>query len=154
MGTNYYFENKKSISEAQKFNEGLDSLINEFKAKLIEYGCNNDLLLNPLEDIRYSNGKTSKEIHIGKRSAGWKPLFEIQEEYHGVSGMKRWYEQNKKEWNIVNEYGEPFTWDELEKELINWIGEKSHIEFMNNNYLHSSGYSIIDGYEWCEGEFS
>ncbi len=154
MGTNYYFENKKSIEESRQYNEGLEELISTFKTKLIEYGCDKDRLLDKLDDIRYSNGKMSKEIHIGKRSAGWKPLFEIQKEYHGVSGMKKWYEQNKEDWNIVNEYGEQLTWDNLEKELIKWSGEKSHIEFMNNNYLHSRGYSIIDGFEWCEGEFS
>ncbi|MBG9689435.1 hypothetical protein ABD91_00640 [Lysinibacillus sphaericus] len=154
MGTNYYFVNKKSLEESKQYNTGLEELISEFKTKLIEYGCDEDLILDKLGDVRYSNEKMPKEIHIGKRSAGWKPLFGIQEEYHGVSGMKEWYEQNKEEWNIINEYGEQFIWGELVEILINWEGEKSHIEFMNNNYLHTRGYSIIDGFEWYEGEFS
>lgn len=70
------------------------------------------------------------EIHIGKRSYGWKPLFELHENaYSSVEEMKEFINKHKKYIRIFDEYGTEFTLDELQKELIEWA-ENQEIRYM------------------------
>lgn len=58
-------------------------------------------------------------IHIGKRSAGWKPLFEDHHAYHSVKELLELLAEHPT-WEIADEYGEIFTVDGLKEKLINW----------------------------------
>ena len=70
------------------------------------------------------------EIHIGKRSCGWKPLFqEHKNAYDSVEGMKEFIRKHQKSIRIFDEYAREFTLDELEDELITW-GEQQQIRYM------------------------
>lgn len=61
------------------------------------------------------------EIHIGKRSAGWKPLFESHKNaYKSISEMKEFIKKHQEDIHIYNEYNEEFTLEELQQELIDW----------------------------------
>lgn len=70
------------------------------------------------------------EIHIGKRSAGWKPLFqEHKNAYDSVEGMKEFIKKNRRNIRVFDEYSREFTLEELEDELITW-GEQQEIRYM------------------------
>lgn len=70
------------------------------------------------------------EIHIGKRSSGWKPLFQQHKNaYDSVDGMKEFISKNQNSIRIFDEYGREFTLEQLEDELINW-GEQQKIRYM------------------------
>lgn len=70
------------------------------------------------------------EIHIGKRSCGWKPIFEIHKDaYSSVKEMKEFISKYQKDIRIFDEYGEEFTLEQLKDELIKW-GEKQEIRYI------------------------
>lgn len=70
------------------------------------------------------------EIHIGKRSCGWMPLFQNHDKaYKSVEEMKCFIKKYQKDIEIFNEYNEQFTLEQLQDELIDW-GEKQDIRYM------------------------
>lgn len=119
------------------------------------------------------------EIHIGKRSGGWLPLFQS---HPGIKSVKD-YEHycTMPDVCIYNEYYEEFTWEQLKEELIYWNGgvngaipkeyheqdpifpfndpnmpnytPVSHFAYGNGKYAH---YYMRDpeGFEFTEGDFS
>ena len=150
MGTNFYFLTKnKSIAEK----------IGDFE-------------LTDKPDWGY-------EIHIGKRSGGWLPIFQS---HPGIKSVKD-YEHycTMPDVRIYNEYYEELTWDQLKEELIYWNGgvdgakpkeyyepdptfpyhdpnmpnwtPVSHFDYGNGKYAH---YYTKDpeGFEFTEGDFS
>lgn len=92
----------------------------------------------------------SKEIHIGKRSAGWRPSFEKTEYYSSVQGIRDFYKENKEELAIVSEYGETLSFEDLEEELINW--NKDNKEAWGHDHTTHT-YSDSEGYDFFRGEF-
>lgn len=119
------------------------------------------------------------EIHIGKRSCGWLPLFQSHRGIKSVKDIEKWCELP--EITIINEYDEEFTWEQLKEELIYWNGgvegavpkeyhevdptfpfndpdmpnytPVSHFAYGNGKYAH---YYTRDpeGFEFTEGDFS
>lgn len=78
-------------------------------------------------------------VHIGKRSMGWKPLFEAHPAaYSSVDDMIAFF--NKYADDLVDEYNRSYTLDELKKELIDWNKDVTpHEEF----YSEKVGYVTI-----------
>lgn len=61
------------------------------------------------------------EIHIGKRSIGWRPLFQVHDKaYDSVEAMLKFLEFHKMDIEIYDEYSEKFSIDGLKEELIDW----------------------------------
>ena len=74
------------------------------------------------------------QIHIGKRAAGWKPLFEAHEKaYNSVSEMLEFITLHP-EIHIYNEYDEPLSIMQLKEELIDWA------ENQEKRMIHYDGY--------------
>lgn len=70
------------------------------------------------------------EIHIGKRSAGWAPLFqEHKNAYSSVEEMKEFIKKHQKKIRIFDEYTTEFNLEDLEEELITW-GKQQKIRHM------------------------
>lgn len=103
MGTNYYMMTKnKKIAE--KYFPG-------------EY----ELTDSP--DFGY-------EIHIGKRSAGWMPLFqEHSKAYGSVEGLKEFLKIHNGDFCIYNEYNDILTAEQLDEELFQW-GENQEVKYL------------------------
>lgn len=150
MSTNYYFVNKESRKETEEFNESLSNLFERFSYQLKQLGVE-DILNIQLEKWMYE--KQEHRIHIGKRSMGWRPLFEVCEHYESVRGMKEWYEINKDDYIIEDEYMNELSWFEFEKELISWNGRNTHFG-CRPGYTYMSYFLDKDGYEWTRSEFS
>ena len=116
------------------------------------------------------------EIHIGKRSAGWKPLFEAHDNaYTSVSEMLNFI-MNHPEIHIFDEYGESLSIVQLTEELIDWaenqdkrmihyddyIGEIwspiDHVEMdrrdSRNLWLKIKYWHDKDGYDFTDRMFS
>ena len=119
------------------------------------------------------------EIHIGKRSCGWLPLFQSHIGIKSVKDIEKFC--TMLEVRIYNEYGEELTWEQLKEELIYWNGgvegaiPKEHHEsdpnfqfydpdmpnytpishFAYGNGKYASHYFKDDeGFEFTEGDFS
>lgn len=152
MGTNYYFVNKKDSVISKQDENKLKSIVNEFKNKLqdSDYYLNSEMEYQLDEMVDNLKSKI-RIIHIGKSSAGWKPLFQVQEEYNNVNEMKRWYDLSSNEWIIKDEYGEELSWEQLEKWLLNWESIRNCRTHVDGSW---SSAKIIDGYEFYDGEFS
>lgn len=61
------------------------------------------------------------EIHIGKRSCGWKPLFEQHKNaYDSVEELINFIKSHSNDINIIDEYSREFTIEGLCEELITW----------------------------------
>ena len=70
------------------------------------------------------------QVHIGKRSAGWRPLFkEHKNAYDSVKGMKKFIKKHQENIRIFDEYAKEFTLEQLKEELITW-GEQQKIRYM------------------------
>lgn len=151
MGTNFYFLTKdKSIAEK----------IGDFE-------------LTDTPDWGY-------EIHIGKRSCGWLPLFQSHLGIKSVKDIEHYC--TMPDVRIYNEYLEEFTWEQLKEELIYWNGgvagavtreyhepldpslpyvdlnmpnwtPVSHFDYGNGKYA-SHYYKDSEGFEFTEGDFS
>jgi len=135
MSTNYYFEIKNSEEVMSKIQE-ISKFISQESIEKIEHEL--------------------KFIHIGKRSAGWKPIFQVQEYFKTVEELKQFYNKHVEVLIIKSEYNEIMTWDELEEELLKWTsdGKSSVQEAIKNNYNYNNQYYIDEfGYEWLDGEF-
>lgn len=105
MGTNYYMMTKSK--------------------KLVEkyFPCEYEIVDTPYFGY---------EVHIGKKSFGWMPLFqEHKNAYDSVEGMKEFIKKHQKSIRIFNEYNDEFTLEQLEEELINW-GERQEIRYMKH----------------------
>lgn len=104
------------------------------------------------------------EFHIGKRSCGWKPLFET---YHSdmpygycvdvdrpyidrVSDIEKLVESG--EWEIIDEYDEVVTYeqfiDHMDTDYDVETERKTHL------YIGLGAYRGVDGREYTDEEFS
>ena len=61
------------------------------------------------------------EIHVGKRSGGWLPLFQAHKGgMQSVADFKMAYDTG--EFKIYDEYGNEFDWDGFNAQLLRWNG--------------------------------
>ena len=134
MGTNYYFEVKN-----------VDNIVNQIKQ------LNNII---PEELLKRIKGELTN-IHIGKSSGGWRALFEVNEYFSSMKELKEFYQNNKEQLIIKDEYNRELTWKELEEWLIKSKGG-SHITDANINGYNTDGRYFKDeeGFEWLRNEFS
>lgn len=114
------------------------------------------------------------EIHIGKRSCGWKPLFEAHKKAYGsveemVEFVKlssiRIFDEYEREYNIEELNEALITWEiQQKKKMIHYDGVPGliqipidHVEIMErepNRYIsHPIYWHDKDGYDFVEGEF-
>lgn len=120
------------------------------------------------------------KVHVCKNSGGWLPLFQAQNNmWESVEEIKRHYAVIHPK--IVNEYCEELTWEEFEKNVINWNGgydgaipktpykqdlslpysdpdmpahtPVSHFEYGNGKNAHMY-FKDPEGYEFTWSEFS
>ena len=121
MGTNFYAQKRMTQEQRNKF---------------CEYIENNEVLKADsfLEELK----KMTEKIHIGKRSSGWKFLWDCHNfEYFAPS--KESLMEFLKSVEITNEYKEVFTFEEfINNELDGFIDEGYDIE----TYYRDKGGSI------------
>lgn len=94
------------------------------------------------------------KIHVCKRSCGWLPLFQAQKGlWESVAEIKKQY--NAVCPKIVNEYGDELTWEDFEKNVINWNGGYDRA---SSKTPHGRDYDSVfkdsEGYEFTWSEFS
>lgn len=146
MSTNFYFRNKEEYAKHNEVN-------NKVLAKIANIIDEIRTIVDDEDEVRSIQWKLEtaayvgyEQIHIGKRSIGWKPSFECQEGlFRSVREMKDFYEKNDDKYEILSEYGVVLSWDELKEELLDWNGEREN--------MHDA-YKDEDGYIWHRYEFS
>ena len=116
------------------------------------------------------------EIHIGKRSSGWKPLFEAHEKAYGSVSEMMEFIMNHPEIHIFNEYGESIAIAQLKEELVDWAENQEkrmihyddyigkiqapidHVEMdqrdNRNSWLKIRYWHDKDGYDFTDRPFS
>lgn len=105
------------------------------------------------------------EFHIGKRSAGWMPLYQANrcsEDYYRLETQRPIVSVvddireavDSGEWVIIDEYGTEFTFDEF----IGYMEEPFPIEDGQKRQSHVEAWGEVyegkDGREYVEREFS
>ncbi|MCM3274197.1 hypothetical protein [Paenibacillus elgii] len=148
MSTNYYLRNQEEYSNHKTIMEERNRMIEQIMKQLQEWNTAEDDLYDIKFRIENVANVGYEEFHIGKRSRGWKPLFEKQKGmFTSVKELKEFYVANANKYEIVDEYGTVLTWDELKKELIDWNGERE-------NGDRSDNYTDSEGYTWARYQFS
>ena len=85
------------------------------------------------------------EIHIGKRSSGWKPLLEgHRNAYKSVDEMKSFIDFHKTDIEIFDEYRKKYSLEELQEELLDWE-EMQRVRYMK--YI-PDGVIVNEKYGW------
>lgn len=121
------------------------------------------------------------EIHIAKTSGGWLPLFQgHQDGINSVREYKEAYETG--EFEIFDEYGDPYTWEEFTERVLKFNGgvrgvmpleiikvdpnfkwhdprmpnhrPVSHFDYEYDYYYVNDYFADEDGYEFDKREFS
>ena len=146
MSTNYYFRDKNEFANYTEINKKIDEKIDSIIADLSTIVTDEYELSEIRSKIENASHVSYEMIHIGKRSVGWKPLFQKNEGFSSVAELKIFYEANREKYEIVNEYGDVFDWDGLKNELIDWNGSRR--DTGHDIYLDTEGYA------WTEHEFS
>lgn len=73
------------------------------------------------------------QVHIGKRSGGWCPLFQSHDTaYCSVEEMQEFMKEHESDIEIYNEYDEKFSLEQLQDELIRW---KEHQKIRYMKYI-------------------
>lgn len=123
MGTNFYLLTKDR----------------EKREKWFEF---NEFSLTDTPDWGY-------EIHIAKTSCGWRPLFEDHKLVHSVAMIKKIYDEGG--FQIVDEYGQYYTWDEFQERVLNFNRDNpealSHPDYEDGRY-RSQYFTDHEGYEF------
>ena len=155
MGTNYYF--RKKIVDTERFKTIVDNLNTDYKVLVEKY---NEELQKAFSDIGIDSGyefddnhtfylldsrETYGDIHLGKLSCGWKPLLQANEHFDSIQSLKQWYEQNKHNYNFINEYDEIVQFDDFIKEIAK---RNKDDDLEGHKYSKDS-----EGYEWTRSEF-
>lgn len=133
MSTNYYFKIKNVVSVAPK--EKASKLKENIISKIEE----------TIEELSY--------IHIGKRSSGWEPLFQKTEYFSSVADIKKFYNTNKDDIIILDEYDRELSLSDLEEDLFNWNMENTEAR---EHDMDGSGefYRDLENFCFCIYDFS
>lgn len=75
------------------------------------------------------------EIHIGKRSSGWKPLFEAHEKAYGSVSEMIEFIMNHPEIHIFDEYGDCLSIKQLQEELVDWAANQAKRIIHYDDYI-------------------
>lgn len=96
-------------------------------------------------------------IHIGKRSVGWKPLFKCTEHYSSVDEIISFYNCNKNNLKIEDEYGNDLSLDDLMNGLVLWNkydnDAKEHV-LIGVEDLSGCYYKDNKGYDFTTDDFN
>lgn len=182
MSTNFYMVPKKHKGLQEKlyaiqdeYNEKLKSLVEEYRSKVkeeIDFLTKDKNLQNI---ISYDDSETFLDtmnmpylweyelptLHIGKRSGGWKFVFQTSKYWNNFDELKKFYNDNKDKLEIQDEYGKTYTLKKfIEKEVQPTYlkdGNISHIEYAkDHDHWGLCSYHLDEkyGYEFDEREFS
>lgn len=143
MSTNYYLRNKEEYNNHSTIMQQRNKIIEGIMKQLEEWNIYGENLYDIQYRIENVANVGYEDIHIGKRSSGWKPLFQKQEQFSSVRELKQFYLNNSDKYEIVNEYGVIYTWEDLEEELINWNGQRENCD-------RSDSYKDSDGFPWVK----
>lgn len=96
------------------------NLISTDKAWIIKYFGEGYAEEWTLVDVPYFG----YEVHLGKRSSGWKPLFQTHNRaYRSVKEMLEFLRREKGKYRLYDEFGRELSIEELIAELVDW-GDK------------------------------
>ncbi|PFJ28951.1 MULTISPECIES: hypothetical protein [Bacillus cereus group] len=145
MSTNFYLRNKQEFIKTQEINNNVKFKIKEIVEEIKKIVNDEDKVERIKWNLEESVEVGYEKIHIGKRSSGWKPSFEKQEQFSSVRELKIFYHNNQDKYEIVDEYNRVYDWGGLVKELITWNPN-------GKEDIHDS-YKDEEGYIWHKYEF-
>ena len=159
MGTNYYF--RKKTVDLKRIEALVDSLNDDFKTLVAKYNeklhkVYSEMGIESLYDFDDDHtffspiDHSDYDIHVGKISYGWKPSMQANEHFDSIAALKQFYEQNKHEYNFINEYGEVVSFEDYIKE----INELNNDGSLKDHKSLGGFCRCSDGYDWLHTEFS
>ena len=186
MGTNFYIVPKKNpevynslIKLQERYNEKLQEIVEKYKQEvkdtlkvlsknkdingIINYD-NQDTFLDNMT-MPYLWNYELPELHIGKRSCGWRFLFQSNNYWKNTDELIDFYNKNKNFMYIIDEYNEvydkgieDFIKEEVQPTYYN-SSNVSHIKYSKEHeyyYGFDNTYTLDEkyGYEFDSREFS
>lgn len=184
MGTNFYIVPKKNpkvyenLNKIQDlYNKKLEEIVKQYKEavkeelkvlsqdenikNIISYD-NQDSFLNNMT-MPYLWNYELPELHIGKRSSGWKFLFQSNDYWKNTDELIAFYNKHKDYMVIIDEYNEEydggiekFIEEEVQPTYDN-PNNTSHIDYDKEYYYYLENTYTKDkkyGYEFDSREFS
>lgn len=79
--------------------------------------------------------------HIAKISCGWLPLFQAHDNVNSISDMKKIYDGGG--FQIVDEYGKPYTWDDFDRTVLQFNGGVRGVAPVRKRNHNPSGSSLL-----------
>lgn len=74
-------------------------------------------------------------IHLGKRSCGWKPVFQTHlDAYSSVEGMLEFFRAHPDDFLFYDEYFEQMPLEKLKEELIDWNKDTPTVYYKKADY--------------------
>ena len=135
---NYY------VTQTDKINR-----LNKQKEKALEQCMDRDLLTTVVTSYFDDKINDIAKIHIGKSSAGWEFLFNLNDKqyYHDKESLIAYLKYE----TIEDEYGREITFDDFwNKVVLNRVNVKPNTTMA----LHATDYCMIDGLEFLDSVFS
>ena len=157
MGTNYYLKRIPTKEEIEQCHKLLDEgKIEESDVFKEEYGT--PYLLSVLEKI-------TEEIHIGKKSCGWRFLFHIHQDLYAksIEACLKYIESQTSTgiWRLMDEYGETIPIVDFEKMVRESLDQmtiedyyEKHPEERRWGSYGPQQEVAEDGSRWWDVEFS
>jgi len=119
MSTNYYFRWK---------NENLDDVLKELEKYLNKCRLPDRNIRNLMDNYR-SELEELNLIHIGKASMGKPPIFQVTKYYSSLREIEYFYKNYKESLDIIDEYGDKLTIEELREKLFLWNTNEKEIDY-------------------------
>ena len=88
-------------------------------------------------------------FHICKTSCGWEVLFNKTIMWNSVKEIKDFYDKQKGKYEIVDEYGDVYNWEQFTKRVLEFADDnsKSHIGLDTYDIKY---YTDDEGYEFTD----
>lgn len=96
-------------------------------------------------------------VHIAKRSAGWRPLFQAHHEFEEtgkiecVDDIRDLVDHGG--FDVVSEYGDILTPDQFEQDVVGWKGGGRSVPLSNHLSLDAAVFHDTEGNELTFVEF-
>lgn len=140
MSTNYYFVSKEDLRNEKRFNKFIEKLNIAIEKKwngflnTVEDGRFEDIFYDFQKDIenKLETAYEPEKIHICKTS-GLEIKFQSSDYFGNMKELEQFYNENKSNYVIQDEYGENFTF----KSFLNHIGYNSKENYKWINYYFS-----------------
>lgn len=91
------------------------------------------------------------EVHIGKVSCGWKPLFQAHDRLNSLALYKLMYDEGG--WSLYDEYRQVLSWEDFKDIIDSFTDGKPRRSVIDYSYEPHTIFYDHEGNEFMRGDF-